>query len=137
LYLLGRGHAGIHTYKLEGNTWKFIAGDSPAWGDKGGWNNECYYSTIQTAVVNNELYLLGRGHAGIHTYKLEGNTWKFIAGDDPPLADKGGWNKEKYYSTIRAIGFKNKLYVFARGYRGYLSKWEIDLPELEFAPAIV
>ncbi|MCP4611257.1 MAG: hypothetical protein GY845_21310, partial [Planctomycetes bacterium] len=72
LYLLARADAGIHTWKFnaENNSWSKLASNSPGWSDASGWDDVTNYSTIQTAVVNNELYLLARANTGIHTWKF-------------------------------------------------------------------
>ena len=78
LYLVGRADAGIETWRFDTGTssWSLLAVASPPWSDNpNGWNDETNYSTIQTAVVNDELYLVGRADAGIET-------WKFSAGSN-------------------------------------------------------
>lgn len=59
LYLLARANNGITTWKLDADntSWSRLALNDPPLSDDDGWDDVRNYSTIQTAVVNNELYL--------------------------------------------------------------------------------
>jgi hypothetical protein len=70
--LLARANAGIDTWQLNTATatWSKLASHTPGWSDAAGWDDVTNYSTIQTAVVGNQLFLLARANAGIDTRKL-------------------------------------------------------------------
>ena len=51
--------------------------------DVAGWNDTSNYSTIQTAVVDDKLYLLARANNGINTWMWNGNIWIQISSLSP------------------------------------------------------
>jgi hypothetical protein len=107
--------------------WSRPAVDSPAWSDASGWNDVTNYSTIQTAVVNNQLYLLARADAGIHTWRFNaGNdSWSMLRGDSPAWSDASGWNDVDNYSTIQTAVANNVLYLLARANAG-IHTWRLN-----------
>lgn len=117
LYLLARANAGMETYRLNPATdrWSLLAGASPKWSDADGWNDPANYSTIQTAVVKNELFLLARANAGMLTYKFNAatNRWSLLVAGSPAWSDTLGWNDPASYSTIHAVVLNDELYLAA------------------------
>ncbi|MHC4086551.1 MAG: FG-GAP-like repeat-containing protein, partial [Planctomycetota bacterium] len=105
--LLARSGIGMQTYKFNsaGNSWDLVASSNPAWSDAAGWDQEKYYSTIQTGDVDGDgkAELLVRSSIGMQTYKFNsaGNSWELLASGNPDWSDAGGWDQEKYYSTIQ------------------------------------
>ena len=65
--------------------WVRLAARSPELSDRDGWNDVTNYSTIQTAVVDSELYLLGRANKGIMTWKFDAREkrWSRLTLHDP------------------------------------------------------
>ncbi len=109
------------------SNWTRLATNDPEYSDGSGWNDVNYYSTIQTAVVNNELYLLARANAGIHLNKFNAatNSWVRLATNDPNYSDGSGWNDVTNYSTIQTAVVNNELYLLARANAGiHLNKYK-------------
>jgi len=119
LYLIARGDGGMGfwEYTPASNSWSVIPSFSPDLADSAGWNDVSNYSTIQTAVVNNELYLIARADAGMSFWKYvpASNSWAVIPSFSPDLADSAGWNDVSNYSTIQTAVVNNELYLIARG----------------------
>jgi hypothetical protein len=68
---MARGNGGMGMVRLdtEEKTWETIPG-APAWSNAEGWNQPEYYTTIQTAVVRDGLYVLSRGGSGMGVARL-------------------------------------------------------------------
>jgi hypothetical protein len=129
LYLLARADQGMVTWKFNGtDSWiKLVPGNAPAWSDAVGWDDIANYSTIQTAVVKDELYLLARGDRGMQTWKLNvrQNGWHKVVSNTPAWADVVGWDDAANYSTIQTAVVKDKLYLLARADKG-MHTWKLD-----------
>jgi hypothetical protein len=129
LYLLARADRGIHTWKFNSgnNRWSRLASNSPGWSDASGWKDVTNYSTIRTAVVDNELYLLGRADKGIDTLKFNpgANRWYKLASHSPGWSDASGWNDISNYSTIQTAVVNNELYLLARANNG-IHTWRLN-----------
>lgn len=127
LYLLGRKKNGMEIWDLNTNNhcWERIANDKPPWSDSAGWNLVQYYSTIQTAVVNNELYLFARAARGMQTWKFNLKGGSSVVSGSPALSDVNGWDKVQYYSTIQTAVVNNELFMFARAANG-MQTWKFD-----------
>jgi hypothetical protein len=129
LYLLGRAFMGVETYRFQeigvNSRWDLIAPHGP-------FGNPIYekpenYSTIQTAVIDNTLHLLGRGlNGGIEI-------WRFNEKGSPQWVSVGictcfnhpGWDEPQYYSTIQSAVIDNTLHLLGRGPNGVeLYRWE-------------
>jgi hypothetical protein len=129
LFLMARERRGMITWKFnfESKTWfrnpidKFF----PVYSDVLNWNKPEYYSTIQTVVVNKELFLLAREHRGMLTYMFDKKTekWNRTPIDEffPVFSDELKWNKPEYYSTIKTAVVNNDFFLFARERRGMLT----------------
>jgi len=105
--LLGRSPAGILAYKFDpdANDDKWVAlPNVPEMSDTNGWDQEQYYSTIQTGDIDGDGSdeLLARGAAGILAYEFDpaANAWVKLP-DGPEWSDVENWDQEKYYSTIQ------------------------------------
>ncbi|MGH9160381.1 MAG: BNR-4 repeat-containing protein, partial [Vicinamibacteraceae bacterium] len=96
--------------------WVRLAAGSPELSDDDGWDDVRNYSTIQTAVVKDELYLLARANKGIATWKFDAgdSRWSVLTLNDPALSDDDGWNDITNYSTIQVAVAGNELYLVAR-----------------------
>lgn len=132
LLLFGRSKSGIQTYFFDENTntWTNLSGDDPAWSDPA-WSNPAYYSTIQTVVIEDKLYLLGRSKDGIQMYQLTvimGNmpiySWKQISTNNPPWKDDEWWEKSNY-ATIQTAVMGNNIFLIGRKSTG-IETWVID-----------
>ena len=101
--LLARDPDGILAYEFDPDPWVALP-DGPAWNDATGWDQEKYYSTIQTGDIdgNGRDELLARAPTGILAYQFDptANAWVKLP-DGPNWDDAGGWDQEKYYSTIQ------------------------------------
>ena len=113
LFLLARAANGMQTWKFDGAGWSQLVKRTPGWADDGGWDKPQYYLTIQTAVVGNELFLLGRAGNGMQTWKFDGAGWSQLVKRTPEWADEGGWDKPEYYSTIQTAVVGNELFLLA------------------------
>ncbi|KAJ3434752.1 hypothetical protein M0812_01873 [Anaeramoeba flamelloides] len=117
LYVWGRGSSTFHFYKFhtQAQEWIPLPGFSSL-SDEGGWGDPKYYSTIQTNVIGQDLYVWGRGSSTFHFYKFDtqAQQWIPLPGFSS-LSDKGGWSKPKYYSTIKTNVIGQDLYVWGRG----------------------
>jgi hypothetical protein len=104
--------------------WVRLAAGSPELSDQDGWDDVTNYATIQTAVVNEELYLLARANLGMHTWKFDaGNSnWALVAVNMPVWSDAAGWNDGANYSTIQTAVVQDALYLVARS-NGGMSTW--------------
>ena len=71
-----------------------------------GWGDPQSYATIQTADIDGDGHaeLLGRSSCGIETWRFNTTSyaWENIGSCIPAWSDAGGWDLEKYYSTIQA-----------------------------------
>ena len=120
LYYFGRAADGISTYKLDTKTKQFteVSSGWPMWSDDEGWDEPQYYSTIQTAVVGNEVFCLGRGPSGVQAcvLKTQDGTWSYASGARTLryCSDGKGFDGMEYCSTIRTAVVGDSLYCIAR-----------------------
>lgn len=126
--MLARAADGIETYKWSGSAWTQIDSENPPWSDKEGWEKHRYYSTIQLGDVDGDgtAEMLGRGAAGMDTYKWSGSGWGLLKSDNPKFSDDKGWDSEEYYSTIQTgdIDGDGAAEMLARGIAGvYVYDW--------------
>jgi hypothetical protein len=123
LSLLARGSGGVISHMLDTGTkiWSQVAGTYPIM-DTPGWNDRQYISTIRTAVVDDDVYVLARGSGGVVSHKLdtESKTWSQVAGTYP-IMNSSGWDAEHYISTIRIAVVDDDIYLLARGSGGIIS----------------
>lgn len=150
--VLARSESGIIIHELQQNidgTNKFVESyttsnplfpDFPPGNstDKTIWGNDSdvqYSSTINSVVLNEELYIIARSTKGMEAYKLEpyqenGHQYKWVnqlpttsenyKDSDHAIFGDGSWGSPKYYSTIRSFVFKGAIHVVARSYWGVL-----------------
>jgi tRNA(Leu) C34 or U34 (ribose-2'-O)-methylase TrmL len=147
---MAREKRGMITWKFnfKTKTWLRTPIDMffPVFSDDSKWNKPEYYSTIQTVVVNKELFLLAREHRGMLTFMFDKKAQKWLRTpvDEffPVFSDDSKWNKPEYYSTIKTEVVKDELFLFGREHRGMLTfmfdmknkKW-FRKPVDEFFPA--
>jgi len=86
----------------------------PVW--KEGWERVESSSTIQTFVVNNKAFIIGRHPSSIMGVNLLSGT-HFVG---PNWDDRSGWAQHQYYSTIQTFVVNNKAYLIARGGAGII-----------------
>ena len=122
LFLIGRANAGIHTLRYNPGTdrWDNVASNDPPWSDDFGWDDISNYSTIQAVGAGDDLFLIGRANAGIHTLRYNPGTdrWDNVASNDPPWSDDFGWDDISNYSTIQAVGAGDDLFLIGRANAG-------------------
>ncbi|HZR40064.1 MAG TPA: phosphatidylinositol-specific phospholipase C domain-containing protein, partial [Ktedonobacteraceae bacterium] len=129
--LLARGASGIRVWKCDGTThqWAELA-TGPALSDASGWNQQQYYSTIQTADIDADGHaeLLARGAGGMRVWKCDETTYQWTelpAG--PALSDANNWNQPQYYSAIQTadVDGDGQAELFARA-SGGINVWKCD-----------
>jgi MYXO-CTERM domain-containing protein len=76
--------------------------DGPAWSDDSGWADHANYATIRMADLDGDgsADVCARANAGIRCHRWEGAGFG-AAITGPELSDTAGWNRFRYYSTIR------------------------------------
>lgn len=128
IWLFARNEFGVQTYLYNTKDSTFVSRASlPYLSDTNKWNQPQYYSTIQTVATNTSIALVGRGSDGLQYYEYSPseNDWKHVS-TLTVFSDEKDWDTEKYYSTISAIYFQQKLNIVARGPDGmrvyYLNK---------------
>lgn len=118
-YVFGRGKCGIEIYQMWKDNIYLVNKCLIPLSDELGWNRKEYYSTITSVVLYNEVYVIGRSACGIVVYKtLAGKKVMPVNICIIPLADKYGWAKEKYYTTIRAVADDHSVWIVGRGWYG-------------------
>ena len=126
-FLMARANAGIAIWRndTENNSWSSLP-NGPEWSDANGWADVTNYSTIQTAVVNNELYLLGRTDDAIALFKFDpvNELWTRLP-NGPEWSDASGWADVTNYSTIQTAVVNTELYLLARADAG-IAIWKYD-----------
>ncbi|MDZ4411353.1 Vps62-related protein, partial [Bacillus cereus] len=142
--LLARSPSGLLVWKYDSNSksWNRLP-SLGALNDSGGWDHEKYYSTIQCADIDGDgiVELLARSASGLWVWKYDSNSkiWNRLPSLEA-LNDSGGWDYEKYYSTIQCADIDGDgiAEVLARSASG-LWVWKYDsnskswnrLPSLE------
>ena len=78
--------------------------NGPDLSDVGGWDQEQYYSTIQTGDIDGDGRdeLLARAAAGIWAYQFDPatNAWAALP-NGPAWSNATGWDQPQYYTTIQ------------------------------------
>ena len=117
-WLFARGPTGVElfNYNYTTDSWSTLPtledlGDSNNWG-----SDPKYYSTIQVVTVGNNFWLIARDAKGLVVYQYDPLTsaWAPKQGN-PAFSDDNQWGNPEYYSTIQALSFGGKIWVFARG----------------------
>ncbi len=148
LFLIARSTYGIGLWSYNPNTSALKHHASgPAWADRCGWDQKCYWSTIQMGVSegyqgSDYVLLFGRGGQGVmaHAFNPETNNWLPLP-FHVPLSDGTGWKAEPHFSTIQVhslrVKHQNHIFVFARGGRGifcWSHAMNLNALEHHFAP---
>jgi ribosomal protein L24E len=124
LYLLARANDSMITLRYNSATdkWDDVATNDPAWSDASGWDDVSNYSTIQTAVVDDQLYLLARANASMITLRYNPATdkWVDVATNDPAWSDPS-WADVANYSTIQTASTGKELFLMARADAGWIT----------------
>jgi MYXO-CTERM domain-containing protein len=76
----------------------------PTWGNPEGWDAPARYGSIRMGDIDGDgrADVCGRGADGVECYLSDG-TAHTVRVDGPAWADSGGWNRPKFYSTIRLV----------------------------------
>lgn len=125
--LLARGKNGIEAWWYASINWQPRIG--PAWSDAAGWNAPEYYSTIQTADIDDTYWdeLLARNAGNIEVWSFFPSTdWEQLP-NGPSWSDAAGWNAPEYYSTIQTgdIDGDGRAELLARS-ASSIEVWEFD-----------
>jgi predicted transcriptional regulator len=103
--LLGRGPEGMQAYRFDmvNSTWQTMVSSGP-FADSGGWGEQTYVGTIQTADVDGDGQdeVLGRGPEGMVAYRFDvvSNSWQTVVSSGP-FTDAQGWGDPDHYHTIQ------------------------------------
>lgn len=122
--LIARGADGIVAWRYEpsNDSWSRLP-NGPAWSDAVAWNRPEYYTTIQCADVDGDGWaeLIGRGEAGLITYKFTGQKWEELPSSfgESDWSDNWGWNQPQYFETIQFADVLGTGVVQAVGYGPY------------------
>lgn len=114
-FFVGRGYCGIAIFKYSGGVTSLVNQCGIAFADTNGWGEVDHYSTIRATAVGDSLYISGRGHCGMHIYKLVGTEIVPVSMCEVKFSDDEGWNYEKYYSTIQTTSAGGNLFIIGRG----------------------
>jgi len=100
--LLARGAFGMAVFRFANGSWTPVTLVGP-FTDEQGWDQQQYYSTIQTADIDGDGRdeLLGRGASGMAVYRFAFGQWVPIA-PTGPFRDATGWDTPYYYMSIMA-----------------------------------
>jgi hypothetical protein len=125
LYLLARAASGMLTWRLTGNDWVQVNTTNPPWRSPK-WDDRSNYSTIQTAVSENTLYLVGMpGDRLVETWKFDGDDWTQVAyGGD--IEYSNAYKYASNYSTFQVAEAGRTLYLIIRRSSGIQTKeWAV------------
>ena len=112
LYILGRLSRGVVTYVYDTKTGEtYELDDVPEFSDYNGWSGSDHSLTIQTFVIGDKAYLVGRGPDGVCTYELENDEWVSEKFNIIPWSDDYGWA----YRSIHTFVLNNTGYIFGYG----------------------
>lgn len=131
-YVLGRGSCGMRIMKVRQDGTIVTANDCGIpFSDDNGWSVESYYSTIRVTVLNDVIYVVGRGSCGLYIYKIVDDTPELVNECEIAFSDANGWDSKKYYSTLSIVPANGELYLTARGGCGmYMFKLYQDKVEI-------
>lgn len=115
-YVLGRGACGMRVMKVgQDGTIVTVNDCGIPFSNENGWSEKSYFSTIRVTVLNDVIYVIGRGHCGLYIYKIVDDTPELVNECEIKFSDEDGWNVDKYYSTLRVVAANGELYISARG----------------------
>lgn len=115
-YVLGRGACGMRVMKVGQDGTIITVNDCGIpFSNDNGWSVNSYFSTIRVTVLNDVIYVTGRGNCGLYIYKIVDDTPELVNECEIKFSDENGWNVEKYYSTLRVVAANGELYISARG----------------------
>ncbi|GAA1060321.1 FG-GAP repeat domain-containing protein [Agromyces bracchium] len=102
--LIYRGPAGISAFRFDADTGQWLAlPPSTVFGDEAGWDEEWYYTTIQTADLDGDgrAELIGWGPKGVevHRYDPATETWTDLGVTNPMTGLL--WAFPWYFSTMQ------------------------------------
>ncbi len=136
LYLLGRGKNGVEIYawNAENNYWSQNLGTCERFKSPS-WDPAQYHETIQTVILKDKLYLLGRGGKGVDFYQWTGREWTDALDTCQRFKDPSWKNHESYWRTIRPVVTSSGLHLTGRGSSG-VEVWTWKKNGWEGSPAI-
>lgn len=103
--VLARSSTGMQVWKFDttDKSWESLSETGP-FSDAGGWNQQEYYLTIQTADVDGDGRdeVLGRGANGMTVVRFNSsdNSWRTL-NSSGPFTNAAGWDQIQFYSTIQ------------------------------------
>lgn len=116
VYIIGRGSCGMHIYQTWDDEVYEVDKCGIAMSDDNGWAERKYYSTIRTAVVYNEVHIIGRGACGMIIWKvLSEKRVEHVNSCSIPFSDAEGWGEPEFYTTIYAVADDTGIFITGRG----------------------
>ena len=108
----------------------------PDWQTAEGWDQECYYSTIQTADLDGDGKdeIIGRSSDGLEIWSMnDDSTLGEYLATLSDLSDAGGWAGASYYVTIQTgdLDGDGAAEIIARGADGIVA-WSFDAANNSF-----
>lgn len=115
LFVLCRHGGGVAVYCYDPylKAWSRVPEPNSAglccYSDKGSWNQEMYYTTIQSQAIKvldnqKKLFLFSRHSTAtdLRYYNHTNNKWVIASVSPAKWSDSAGWTDSKYYSTINS-----------------------------------
>lgn len=101
----GRGYSGVWCHFAQGSGWSAKTETKPGWGNAQGWDDVSNFSTFRMGDINGDGFadLCARGNEGVEC-SLGSPQGLDAAGSGrwyDGMADSGGWNSAKFYTTLR------------------------------------
>jgi uncharacterized protein (TIGR03382 family) len=98
-----RANDGMRCYAWDGTA--FVQRTGPEWSDAAGWDAKRYYQTIRLADFDGDGLddLCARAAVGWRCHRSLGDSFDVAVPFDE-LTDAGGWNEQRYWSTILSAG---------------------------------
>ncbi len=113
----------VHSYSPTDGTWSKLGEGMPAWpAGSTNWRSASTYSTVRLANLDGdpsgvqELLVRSRNGLVVARWNTTGGAWTALP-TSPVLANVGGWNKAKYYESLRVgdVDADGADEVFIRG----------------------
>jgi hypothetical protein len=99
--------------------WRWLTVNTPAWSDATGWHDVTNYSTIQTDVIGNRLFLLAVAMPGSTLgVRHRRRPLSKLASHSPGWSDAAGWDDAANYPTIHTAVVGDQLFLLARANAG-------------------
>jgi hypothetical protein len=122
IVVFGRGSSAVQLFGTNSKSTWFALDE--IFLEQSGWKDPQYYTTIRSVVLNNEVFVVGRGLKTVDVVSFCPLThvWKHHGMDQEYMPAQQGWNLPEY-STFHAVALADQLYIVGRGGSGlYITK---------------